>query len=285
MKDNKYGVCINVEVEQPEGAMSAVGMKSKYWETGQTLRIRFLGGDFDESGMLLKAYDEWFRYANLKYEVVTDGESDIRVSFEKGLGSWSYLGTDALAIPQHRATMNIGWENSFKTHLHETGHSLGLCHEHQNPEGGLRWNTEAVIKSLSGPPNNWSESQIRRNVTNHLDTNLANGTEFDPDSIMLYEFPSSWSLDGTSTKSNSILSDMDKKFISEVYPYSTQPGEVGEGREAAVAVVRSFVNKTQLKKLYKSSLLKLGKELEVRELSGNMTKAKILEVLIPAIYG
>jgi hypothetical protein len=35
---------------------------------------------------------------------------------------------------------------------------------------------------------------------------------------MLYSFPASWTLDGTSYKENEQLSALDKKFIAECYP-------------------------------------------------------------------
>ena len=49
-----------------------------------------------------------------------------------------------------------------------------------------------------------------------------NGTEFDPDSIMLYFFPAEWTLNGIATKANDVLSAQDKLFIAgaKMYPKS-----------------------------------------------------------------
>ena len=46
------------------------------------------------------------------------------------------------------------------------------------------------------------------------------GTNFDPDSIMLYFFPGSWVQGGNGTKENETLSELDKEFIAsrEAYP-------------------------------------------------------------------
>ncbi len=48
--------------------------------------------------------------------------------------------------------------------LHEFGHTLGLIHEHQNPNRPINWNRAAVIADLSGPPNNWDEETIENNI-------------------------------------------------------------------------------------------------------------------------
>jgi hypothetical protein len=47
-----------------------------------------------------------------------------------------------------------------------------------------------------------------------------NGTRFDPDSVMLYFFPASWTLNNVGTKENEELSVLDKEFIccAKMYP-------------------------------------------------------------------
>ena len=44
--------------------------------------------------------------ANLKLQFVTAGDADIRIAFEQGNGSWSYLGTVCQQIPVSEPTMN-----------------------------------------------------------------------------------------------------------------------------------------------------------------------------------
>jgi hypothetical protein len=41
------------------------------------------------------------------------------------------------------------------TALHGIGHTLGLPHEHQNPNAGIVWDEKTVYTSLGGPPNSW----------------------------------------------------------------------------------------------------------------------------------
>jgi len=96
-----------------------------------------------------------------------------------------------------------------------------LIHEHQTPAGGIRWNRDAVIRDLSGPPNNWDVATIESNVLNRYGSGtVSQFTDFDPESIMLYAFPSSWTLDNMTFPSNTVLSETDKDFIAKQYPRS-----------------------------------------------------------------
>ena len=54
------------------------------------------------------------------------------------------VGTDALHEDyKGKTTMNLGWVTR-RSVLHETGHALGLLHEHQNPKGTIDWNEKQV---------------------------------------------------------------------------------------------------------------------------------------------
>jgi hypothetical protein len=50
------------------------------------------------------------------------------------------------------------------------------------------------------------------------DKTQTNFTNFDPQSIMLYSFPRTWTLDGMAFPSNTKLSGTDMKYIKEQYP-------------------------------------------------------------------
>jgi hypothetical protein len=102
----------------------------------------------------------------------------------------------------------------------------------------MQWNEAAVIRDLSGPPNNWTEAQIRHNVLNKYSADQIKGTSFDGDSIMLYFFPARWTLNGVATKANEILSTLDKEFIAstEAYPRTATAGvELSVNATAATA--------------------------------------------------
>src|SRR4029434_1979811 len=141
------------------------------------------------------------------------------ITFDSSDGAWSFIGTDASSIPTNEPTMNLGFLDG-GTAAHEFGHAIGLAHEHQNPAGGIQWNEAVVIRELAGSPNFWDEATTRHNVLRKYSVDQINGTAFDPDSIMLYFFPASWTLNGIGTKANDVLSKLDKEFIAgaKMYP-------------------------------------------------------------------
>lgn len=206
------------------GRLQAIINFKKLWINGSTLTVCFLGGTAEQQALATEHANLWTLHANLNFEFTDAADADIRVSFDPTDGAWSYVGTDAKQIPLNQATMNLGFMDR-GTAIHEFGHAIGLGHEHQNPEGGIQWNEAEVIRALSGPPNNWNEAQIRHNVLNKYTQDQVRGTTFDPDSIMLYEFPDSWTLNNAGTHGNSILSNQDKAFISsaEAYPGRGNP--------------------------------------------------------------
>lgn len=199
----------------------------KLWINGVTLRVRFMGGTPEEQAVVKEQAHWWTEHANLGFEFNNAPDAEIRVAFDQTDGAWSYIGTDCRGIPQNQPTMNLGFLDG-GTAAHEFGHAIGLAHEHQNPEGGIQWNRDAVIRDLMGPPNFWTLEQIEHNVLVKYSRDQIRGTEFDPDSIMLYFFPDEWTLNGRGTKANPVLSLLDKEFIAgaEAYP--------GAGAHAAV---------------------------------------------------
>jgi hypothetical protein len=209
------------------GAPRAVIFFRKLWINGSTLRVRFMGGTPAQQAKAKEQANWWTPHANLKFDFNNAPDAEIRVAFDSSDGAWSYLGTDCRDIPQNQPTMNLGFMDG-GTAAHEFGHAMGLGHEHQNPKGGIEWNEEVVIRDLSGPPNSWSEAQIRHNVLNKYSVDQIRGTEFDPDSIMLYFFPNTWVKSGEGTKENEVLSALDKQFIGSAQAYPRAEVQVPE---------------------------------------------------------
>src|SRR5688572_31360605 len=215
------------------GRPRAITPIGKTWMNGSRLQVRFIGGTAAQKTTVREQAGWWTQHANLTFDFNDAPGADIRISFDPAIGAWSYVGTDCRSIPLNQATMNLGFMDGGTT-AHEFGHAIGLAHEHQNPAGGIEWNEEVVIRELAGSPNFWDEATTRHNVLRKYQADQINGTAFDPDSIMLYFFPASWTLNGIATKANDILSGMDKAFIAGAKMYPKTGGTVSAAKELKV---------------------------------------------------
>jgi hypothetical protein len=201
--------------------LRAIAPKKSLWPNGSSLRIYFQEGSQKDQDFVESVAKEWLKYANLKFEYSDNPDAHIRIGFQPSDGSWSAVGTDCLDLsyfPKNDRTVNFGWLDKSVV-LHEFGHAIGLGHEHQNPRGGIKWNEPVVIEALKGPPNYWSDEVSRFNVIQKYAVNQIIGTDFDPDSIMLYFFPVEWTLNGIATHENEELSKIDKAFIAGANAY------------------------------------------------------------------
>jgi hypothetical protein len=201
-----------------DGNVRAIALKNKPWMNGSTLHVRFMEGTAREKAIAQEQASWWMEVANIRFVFDNARNAEIRIKFDENDGAWSYIGTDCKWIPINEPTMNLGFLDG-GTAAHEFGHAIGLAHEHQNPKGGIQWNEEVVIRELAKPPNSWPEEVTRHNVLNKYSADQILGTEFDPDSIMLYFFPASWTLNGIGTKQNDVLSRMDKEFVAGAMMY------------------------------------------------------------------
>lgn len=234
----------------PPGHDRAVGAKDKKWPQGSTLKILFLSGGTPEYIDSVKsAIATWGRLVNLHFTYVTTAPADIRISFNSSGGAWSFIGTDAkYQTNQSSATINLGfWQygaNGKKTNavaLHEFGHALFMTHEQQNPNHPICWKTQVVIDELK-QTNGWTPQMVWDNVLTPADPNQSITTPFDPLSIMLYQIPGRWTCDGTSYSGGSVLSAVDKAFISGIYPKTTNPPPPPPPPVASVTITTAQAN-------------------------------------------
>lgn len=231
------------------GIRRAISPIGKTWMNGSTLRVRFMGGTSTERTVAKQQAAWWSQAANLTFDFNDALNAEIRIAFDRGDGAWSYVGTDCRNIPLDQPTMNLGFLDG-GTAAHEFGHAIGLAHEHQNPAGGIQWNEAVVIREAAEAPNFWDEETTRHNILRKYSANQINGTAFDPDSIMLYFFPASWTLNGIGTKENDVLSSMDKAFVAGAKMYPNTGGTTSSAVELQV----------NAKKRTQASIGKVGEE-------------------------
>lgn len=232
----------NAPKNETNNGEEAALLTGKKWANGRTLHVRFLGGDANVQRKIEPYAHEWEKHANIKFVFDNDPNAEIRISFDPSSGSWSYLGTDCLSIPRNQPTMNYGWlepntsdEEYSRVVIHEFGHALGLIHEHQNPSVDIPWDKEKVYKYYK-KHGGWDRETVDNNIFRKYSRTITNFTQFDRESIMLYQIPNELTIGDYEVGWNRNLSATDKSFISQMYPKSREINRelVGAGTPAAI---------------------------------------------------
>lgn len=220
-----------------KGRTRAIAPIGKTWMNGSTLRVRFMGGTPAQQAVAREQAGWWTQVANLKLQFNNAPDAEIRIAFDSSDGAWSFVGTECRGIPPNTPTMNLGFLDG-GTSAHEFGHALGLAHEHQSPAGGIQWKEDVVIREMAKSPNFWDEATTRHNILRRYRADQVNGTAFDRDSIMLYFFPSEWTVNGVGTDANEVLSALDKQFIAGAKMYPRTGPTVSDATELKVNAQR-----------------------------------------------
>lgn len=227
LDDDELHICIDKYIESgKQSSEKAAVIGSKLWTNGQTIRVRFLGGDAFLQGKVMQFAKQWEEFVNVKFTVVTSGTAEIRIAFETG-GSWSYFGKDAMYINQNSASMNFGWFKSTtsdqefsRTTLHEFGHALGMIHEHQHPVAGIPWDTAKVYEYYMAAPNNWTREDVNHNLFEKYNASQTQFCKYDALSIMHYSVPEAHTIGTYAVGNNTYLSDEDKSLMGKLYPFT-----------------------------------------------------------------
>ena len=216
-------------------ARAIISTRSK-WANGTVLHYSFFGGGSHFSVPKLQA--DAVRDAFAKWKAVGIGldfqeinqlsEAEVRIGYSTADGSSaSAVGREILHVPLNEPTTVYGWDLTSQygrgTALHELGHVLGMEHEHQNPFAGIKWHEQAVYDSLAQPPNSWDHDTTYHNILEKLSQQQVQGSSWDPDSIMEYEFdpglidePDQYDINGLIPPAT--LSNADKQWAVKWYP-------------------------------------------------------------------
>ncbi|MEI1420936.1 Tolloid-like protein 1 [Bacillus cabrialesii] len=194
----------------------------KMWANGRTLRVRFLDGDHVIQEKVQTYAQEWSKYCNIKFDFNNSPEAEIRITFKEP-GNFSYIGTDCLVIPNDQPTMGLPLSLNtpelefLRFVLHEFGHCIGLMHEHVSPNVDIPWDKDALYRYYKERLG-WSEEMINSIFFTKLDPGTSIYSEFDPKSIMQFPVPNELTIGDFEIGWNTTLSEIDKKFIGQVYP-------------------------------------------------------------------
>ena len=202
-----------------------VAVTAKVWQPGMTLRVKFLKGDPEVRKRVMDAASEWARYANLRFEVVNQGDAELRVGFDQG-GSWSYIGKDSLDDPAGPAHDQPGLVDPESTDqevrrvvIHEFGHALGLAASQQSPIAAIPWDKKAAYAYYGKM--GWDRKTVDANIFSKYDPSQVTYGPPDPYSIMYHPIPKEATGGKFEIVQGNELSEGDKQFIAQLYRAAT----------------------------------------------------------------
>lgn len=224
----------------PRRARAIISTQSK-WVNSTVLHYCFFktGSHFAvpkvQADAVRAAFAKWKAIGiGLEFQEVSQlSEAEVRIGYSTADGSSaSAVGRDVLRVPLDEPTTVYGWDLTTPygsgTALHELGHVFGMEHEHQNPFAGIKWHEQAVYDALAKPPNNWDRETTYHNILEKLTPQQVQGSTWDPDSIMEYEFepglidePDQYDVNGLIPPGT--LSSADKQWALQWYPKLNAP--------------------------------------------------------------
>lgn len=205
---------------------------SRYWgKGGVKLTVSFMSqASAALKDKILLYMNKWNKWANVGFTLASgNNPGDVRISLGGG-GYWSYLGTDVRQIPKNQPTMNLqGFSLSTseaeydRVVTHETGHTLGMPHEHMRAAIINKLDYEKTIAYFKATQG-WSRQDVINQVLTPLEEEQLLHTELaEDDSIMTYTLPASITKTGQPIKGGSKITDNDGNFCGKWYPKEVNP--------------------------------------------------------------
>jgi hypothetical protein len=217
-----------VKVPAPVGPAPAVAILDRAWPIGSHLKVTFENGTRAQRQKVTEVAKTWLYFANLYFDFMDAGPSDVRIAFALQGPSWSFRGTESRDIPAQCPTMTLSMvEDSITITafdraniLHEFGHVLGFLDEIQNPNGHIPW-TKAVrdagVEYQYVTNSRECRAPFNKPVT--YQEQLPNYREFDPHSIMMAPIDPQYLTDSSLSLGSKLeLSESDEQFASKLYP-------------------------------------------------------------------
>lgn len=191
--------------------------------------VAFLNGTDFQKAAVKKYASEWLVASgagNIDFVFGDTSRKHIRISFEVAPNfNQSLIGRQAtMRTDPSAATMQLGdvREDVAVSRMqgvirHEFGHALGMRHEHQHPDAGIKWNKPNVVADLSAY--GWSNQKVQTNIFDVLTRSYVcrGAPTYDTKSIMIYPISADWTLDGYAVVANTEIVEADLKCVHSLY--------------------------------------------------------------------
>lgn len=200
-------------------------LTNKRWRTnGVRLSVQFM--DNPDSALrerILGHMNAWGDQGNVAF-TETHSQGQVRIAREPD-GYWSYLGTDILLIDPNQQTMNLqGFTMNtrdsefYRVVRHETGHTLGMPHEHMRRELVEQLDVEKTV-AYFGATQGWTREEVVAQVLTPLEESSLFGTPYaDAQSIMCYQIPGQLTKTGRPIPGGVDINPLDHQFCGMCYP-------------------------------------------------------------------